>query len=281
MVQIKIAVNAMAFFQKRLTKDGEKRFRAVIRRAGFKTKCATFDSMKKAREWATKTEGEIVDGKYGLTDIAAQHTAGEMIDAYLIRVMPHKSKKKRYKKQQTQQLTWWKSRIGKYALSHVSKAILTECRDDLAAGHAPATVNRYLAALSHVFNIAIREWEWLHVSPMASIRKMKENNARVRYLYENERPSLLEACKREKKKPLYLIALLAIAAGGRKEEILGLKLKNVDAERGTATIDDTKNSKSKTFFITGLALDEFRHYLAHYRHPRSSTYFLTDSATGR
>ena len=45
---------------------------------------------------------------------------------------------------------------------------------------SPATINRYLAALSHAFTIAIKEWQWLSDNPVLKISKPKEPRGRVR-----------------------------------------------------------------------------------------------------
>ena len=37
-----------------------------------------------------------------------------------------------------------------------------------------STVNRYCAALSHCFTIAVKEWEWLQENPMSKMKKLKE-----------------------------------------------------------------------------------------------------------
>ena len=52
---------------------------------------------------------------------------------------------------------------------------------------SPATVNRYLAAISHAFTVAVREWQWMDSNPMSRVAKGKEARGRVRYLEDNER----------------------------------------------------------------------------------------------
>jgi len=60
---------------------------------------------------------------------------------------------------------------------------------------ANSTVNRYLAALSHAFTIAVGEWTWVDDSPMRKVRKPKEPRGRVRFLSDDERQRLLDACR--------------------------------------------------------------------------------------
>lgn len=263
----------MATFETRKTSTGEKRIRAVIRIAGFPVKRATFGSMKAARDWATVEEGAMREGRRGNGSEADRHTVAEMIDRYLEKVLPHKSKKKRYLRQQKQQLLWWRSRIGKYTLGNLTKFALNDARDELAGRVGASTVNRYMTALSHVFTIATDEWEWIKASPLKGVRRMKESKGRSRYLYPQERPKLLTASKQEPKKPLYLIEVLVIASGARKNEILTLKRKDVDIERGAATAEETKNGEKKTFFFSGIALQLLREYLEATSHWRTAYVF--------
>jgi site-specific recombinase XerD len=80
-----------------------------------------------------------------------------------------------------------------------TKALLAEYREMLAQGdeqpRSNATVVRYMAALSHAFTVAVREWGWLDDSPMRKVSKPKEPRGRVRFLSDEERTYLLDACQ--------------------------------------------------------------------------------------
>ena len=134
-----------------------------------------------------------------------------------------------------------------------SQSLLASCRDELAASRSPATVNRYIAALSHVFTIAMKEWEWLDASPIQRLRKLKENRGRLRFLSDNERAALLDACMLEKRKPLFLIVVLAISTGARKQELLSLQWRDVDFDRNQIIVQETKNDERRALFIYGTA----------------------------
>ena len=58
---------------------------------------------------------------------------------------------------------------------------------------ANATVNLYLAASSHAFTVAVREWGWLDDSPMRKVSKLRKPRGRIRYLSDDERQRLLNA----------------------------------------------------------------------------------------
>src|SRR6202034_146665 len=99
----------------------------------------------------------------------------------------------------TAQLGWWRQELGAYTISDISPALIAERRDKLLRERTyrksirtPATTNRYLAALSHAFNVAIREWGWLEVSPVSRVGRPREPRGRVRFLSDEERLRLLE-----------------------------------------------------------------------------------------
>src|SRR5690606_8248952 len=114
-------------------------------------------------------------------------------------------------KKQTAQLIWWKEQIGNRLLSDVTTPMIVEIRDRFCTGityrkekRSPATVNRYLAVLSHAFSVAVNEWQWLTESPIKRL-KQKESSGRVRFLSVEERDRLLQACKESKNKYLYIV----------------------------------------------------------------------------
>ena len=46
------------------TASGQKRYKAKIQRAGFRTRCKNFPAYRSAEQWATKTESEMLGGIY-------------------------------------------------------------------------------------------------------------------------------------------------------------------------------------------------------------------------
>ncbi len=139
-----------------------------------------------------------------------------MVDRYIQDVLIRKPKS--FTNQKTQ-LLWWKSELGEYFLADVTPSIISSCRDKLinTSGtrkdkRALATVNRYMAALSHAFTIAVKEWGWLEDSPISKVSKLKEPRGRVRFLSDDERERLLVACQKSTNEYLYLIVVLALGS---------------------------------------------------------------------
>lgn len=256
----------MASIEKRVLHDGGVSYLARVRMAGFPERVATFDKERKAKAWAAKLETDYREGKYQDEAEAKRHTAGEMIDRYVRNVLYVKSQKRRYVEQQHKQLLWWKGKIGKYALCNLTSYVLAGYRDELVTeGKKAGTVNRYLAAFSHVLNTCIKEWGWIRENPLAKVMRMKEPRGRVRFLSDKEREALMFSCRKQEDKPLFLIVMLALATGARKGELLGARLEDVDVKRGMIVVHETKNKERRTLFVSGYVLQLLKEYMGKIR----------------
>lgn len=251
----------MASIEKRKTKDGKLIFRVKVRLKGFPEQSASFERLTDAKRWAQQVEAAIREGRHFKTSEAKKRTLNEAINRYLQYVMPAKPKSERC---QTGQISWWKDNLGQYSLADTTPALIAQYRDKLADGEkvggevvprSAATVNRYLAILSHVFTVAVKEWGWVEENPVLKVTKMKEPRGRVRFLSDDERKNLLNECKKSESSCLYMIVVLALSTGARRMEILGLKWSDVDIARAVITLHETKNGERRVLPLTGHALD--------------------------
>ena len=248
----------MASIEKREATEGKTTFRVKVRIKGYPTETATFERLTDARRWAQQTEAAIRERRYFKTSEAKKHTLEEAITRYISNVL---SKKPKSIKDQSVQLNWWKQNLGKYVLADITPALIAEYRDELAKGitargspRTPSTVNRYLAALSHLFTIAVNEWGWIENNPLRRVTRPKEPRGRVRFLSELEREKLLAAAKESTSSYLHLVIVICLSTGARKMEILGLKWSSVDLDRGIITLHETKNNERRILPLTGHAL---------------------------
>ena len=238
----------MANIQARRGKDGAVSYRVQVRLAGFPPQTASFERRTDAKAWAVQTEAALREGRYFPSREAKRHTLSELADRVLEQVKrrrPHAHAK------QSQLLGWWKLEIGDYALASITPALIAKARDKLLAENigtaerpehrAPATANRYLAALSKAFSDAVREHHWLHENPVRRVSKEQEAQGRVRFLSDDERARLLAACRASDLRELELIVMLALTTGMRRGEILGLRWPDVDLKRRIAVLHKTKN----------------------------------------
>jgi integrase len=249
----------MANIEKRTSKDGKTTsYRALVRLKGHPSQSATFERLTDARRWVQDTESAIREGRHFKTAEAKRHTLAEAIDRYVAEVLPHRPLSAA---DRTQQLRWWKQEIGVKVLADVNSVLISDYRNRLATAtlpngktRSPGTVNRYLAALSHLLTIAVKEWGWLRENPMASVGKMKEPPGRIRFLNDDERPRLLEACKTSDSPYLYPLVVLTLSTGMRRNEALGLRWQAIDLKRKMILIGTTKNGQPKGMPLQSLAL---------------------------
>lgn len=183
-----------------------------------------------------------------------------------------------------QRLAWWCTRLGDARLADVSDDDLFFSLEDLAAQAsryfagldadgkpiykakrrplAPATLNRYAAAIGAVFTWAIRRRltprDW--ISPNRRIERRPENNERVRFLSDPERERLLAACRASKWPRLYLLVLMGITTGARRGELLGLRWRDVDLGRALAYVGRTKNGEPRTLPLVVPVIEELRRF---------------------
>lgn len=105
---------------------------------------------------------------------------------------------------------------------------------------APATVNRELATLKTMFTKAIA-WGKLKDHPAQTVKFLREPNGRLRFLEKEEIVNLLAKCKGIIKP----IVIVALNTGMRRAEILNLKWRDIDFNRGIIYLLDTKNGERR------------------------------------
>lgn len=249
----------MAEICKRIGKDGTVSYRVRVRLRGAKPQSATFASLSKAKAWASATESAQREGRHVVSAAERRKTVGELIDRYVLEVLPTKPKSQH---KQGLQLGVWKLRIGHLLLADLTPSVIAQERDRLLAEEIapgkkrnPATVVRYMAALSHALSIARKEWGWLTASPLSSVQRPKENRGRSRFLTDLERQQLLLACKQSTSPHLYCVVVLALSTGMRQGEILHLRWQDVDFPHGRIILEQTKNGDRRIVPVTGMALE--------------------------
>lgn len=242
----------MATIEKRITDSGTS-YRVKIRLKGFPPESATFERLTDARAWAAKTEADMKAGRH--FGESKRHTFGELVKAYreqakpLLKSWDHRE----------MHLAYWLDALGDCQLDAITPARIAKERDKLLTGETyrhtkrtGATVVRYLASLSACLAHGVRELQWLERNPVERIKKPAENKGRVRFLTDEERGRLLDACRPHA--DLYLAVVLSLTTGARQGEIMGLRWGQIDIGRQVITLHDTKNSDRRALPLVGEAL---------------------------
>jgi integrase len=120
----------------------------------------------------------------------------------------------------------------------------------------PATFNRYRALLSLTFRLAVDN-RVIPYSPVRAVKQKRENNARDRFLSDDEEAHLLKTIKRLAPKSLPELEF-AIHTGFRLSEQYGLKWSDVDFERRIITVRESKHGFSRRIPINDLVLARLR-----------------------
>ena len=132
---------------------------------------------------------------------------------------------------------------------------------------APATVNRELSCLKHMYTKA-NEWGYLKINPVKSVKLLKEPPGRLRYLRPDEVKKLLDACRGY----LRSIVITALNTGMRKGEILALCWNDVDLENRKVTVKKTKSNEIRVIPIN----QTLYHELSNLSHGSDGEYIFSN-----
>jgi integrase len=257
-------------------------YRAQVRIKGRPTESATFPNRKEAQAWGVSIEAAIRENRHFPNAPARRTSFDALVQDYTKTVLNEPGRfddKERTTRER--QLKWWSEKFSGLSLAEVTADRISAARDDLAeeeftrglAHEVPetgelvepkrykrsgATVNRYIAALSHALSFGVKDRRVLDRNPVSDIRRKKEPRGRTRFLSDEERTELLKACAKSVWQPLRTLVLLAITTGARKGELTGLRWADVDLKKGRALVHETKNDEPRTLPLAGQVLEALR-----------------------
>ena len=93
----------------------------------------------------------------------------------------------------------------------------------------PATINRELAALSHLFSKAV-EWEWVDHRP-ATIKRLKEHSGRITYLTVEQIGRLLKMAEGDQNRQIHPFIKIGLDTSMRKTEILSIRREHINLQQ--------------------------------------------------
>ena len=226
----------------RIRKNGSASFTVEVRVRGIQ-QTKTFQSKKESERWAILTEEKMLRGDMNLTSGSENKKLSEVIDRFW-KNPPNSAKSWLTRKSGKHFLDFWDKELGRFKIHQIRASQLIEARDKLLfRGSTPATANRYLSAISAIFQICIEEWFLVERNPVRGLRRLKENNERVRVLTERERERLFRETSRDSE--LHDIVLLALSTGARRGELQKLKWSDYNKDEQTLSFKDTKNGTER------------------------------------
>ncbi|HVH83044.1 MAG TPA: hypothetical protein VM713_01900, partial [Steroidobacteraceae bacterium] len=190
---------------------GEVTYRAQVRRKGRSAESATFANRKEAQAWAGSIEAAIRENRHFPNAVAKRTSFDTLVEDYTRTVLKEPGRfDEKERTTRERQLKWWSEKFAGLSLAEVTADRISAARDALseevfARGKAHenpktgevveperykrsgATINRYLAALSHALSFAVKDRRVLDRNPVSDIRRKKEPRGRTRFLSDEER----------------------------------------------------------------------------------------------
>lgn len=114
---------------------------------------------------------------------------------------------------------------------------------------AAATITKECNVLKHFLGVACDRWELIPSNPARRVKMPELPEGRTRHLEPAELQKLLLAC------PPWLrpIVGLAVSTGMRRGELMRIRWRDVDLERGRILLELTKNGKPRFAYLNQLA----------------------------
>ncbi|MDX0491525.1 tyrosine-type recombinase/integrase [Sinorhizobium medicae] len=220
------------------------RWQAQVRRRGMKPRCKSFDTKQEAEKWARDLEAQV--DRFGAapdTKILESTTLGDLLERYQREVSPTK----RGSVQEIQRIDVLRRHELAYrTMVGLSQQDIASFRDERLGSVAPSTTVRELAILSHVIEVAIRDWGLpLSRNVVKLVRRPVIRNERSRRLTGDEERHLLDGCDAGQIPFLKTIVILAIETGMRRGELLGLRWSDISHNRRVITLAMTKNGSGR------------------------------------
>ncbi|ABR91632.1 site-specific recombinase, phage integrase family [Janthinobacterium sp. Marseille] len=243
-----------------IRKRAADQFQARVRIKGNPELSKTFSTKAAAVHWADEQERLVKQGRGSAILLANNLTITAALDRYAREVTPLK---KGWKQELVRLRRWQSNPLAQLTMPQLRAAELAKYRDQrLSDGLGANTVRLELALISHVYEVAIKDWGLeVLINPVRIIRKPKLPRGRERRLTEGEEDLLLEYCKKKGAALLRLVIILALETAMRRGEIASLHTENIDLDSRLIFLDQTKNGDKRKVPLSRRAQKELENYL--------------------
>jgi len=179
-----------------------------------------------AEEYISKIKTEAKSGRLNLPKgRKVAFSLAEAANQYLSRLTEEGGKDLKMKRQRFQ--LHLLPFMGKHQLSRLSSFDLERYKKSrLDAGAAKGTINRELAALSHLFTKA-EDWRWIDRRPVR-IKRLQEDGARLVYLTPEQARDLVAAAANDQNSHIHAFIMIALETTMRMSEVLSIRKEYVD-----------------------------------------------------
>jgi len=230
----------------------------MVRRTRYRGAIPEARTRHQAEQAETRIRSEIFEGKYGRGKSVTLREFAEQI------YLPWAESTKKSVRTDRHHIQVIVAFCGDWQMRdvtqiHVEKFKRERMTTPLARGggaRKPATVNRALAVLSRVFTLA-RENGYVRDNPVSLVRKLRENNKRVRYLTESEESQLMPGLT-GRWAWLHPLVVVGLNTGMRLGELVTMEKKQVDFQRAIVNLKDTKSGRDEIVPLNKQSLDILR-----------------------
>lgn len=139
-------------------------------------------------------------------------------------------------------------------ISTISKAEITKLHTDLGAHCGNTTANRTIELLRAVITKAIQWNLYDGTNPAQGVTKFRLKS-RERYLQADELPRFFDALSAETDTLFRNFILISLFTGARRGNVLAMTWKQVNFERATWFIPETKNGEPQTIPLTAKVIE--------------------------
>lgn len=228
----------MASFEKR--EKGH--YRVKIRRRGYPTQTATFETKAQAQRWAREIENKMDSRNFvAITKEAERTTLCEALERY----QREKTSKKAYPGAEGSKIGILKKhKLAARMLVAIRSADVAALRDEMEEdGKAANTIRLHLCVISHLFNVARREWGFEAIAnPCELVQKPSTvGTERNRRLHEGE----LELLQEHAEPWLWPLIELAVETAMRRSELTLVTWEQIDLKACTIHLPKTKNGEAR------------------------------------
>jgi integrase len=237
---------------------GDYQWKVEIRRKGWPYQTRTFESKADAEKWARLVEGEMDKGIFVDRSEAESTSLKEAFNRYLREVTPTKKGAEQEKALIGKLL---RHPLASRSLAGVRSVDIANLRDKLLVDLSASTVQKHLAVISHLYNVAAKDWGIGVTNPVTMVRKPKIGNARTRRMKDDEEQYLMDALGSPgdgagHRANLWIrpMVVLAMETAMRQGEMLKMEWKDVDLESRTLLLHDTKNGENRGVPLSGKAI---------------------------
>lgn len=200
---------------------------------------------KRALDLLAKRHAAVLENRFDLNETKRPVVFAEYAHEYLETYSKPNKRPQTFRRDQIL-IKHLKAFFGKHRLNDIRPMLIEQYkRKRLEKGRAPATVNREVACMKNIYNVAMRN-KVVTANPVKGVGMLREDNEVTRVLPRDEEEQLLASAAPHVRDMI----ICALDSGMRLGEILGLQWKDLDLAKGIIVVEKSKTGKKREIPIS-------------------------------